>query len=119
VRYGFDKKRRLIVTTAEGCIVFNDIKSHQDRLLADPEFDPSLDQLIDTTPAMKFDLSADEARILAERHILSSNSRRAFVAVKPHIYGLGRIMKVYQEGSAHTAVEVFYSMYEALAWLAR
>jgi hypothetical protein len=71
VRYTIDKQRRLIVIVAEGPVVFDDIRCHQDRLLADPEFDANFDQLIDTTPATKVDLSAEEARILAERRILS------------------------------------------------
>jgi hypothetical protein len=119
VRYVIDKRRRLISTIAEGCVVFGDIRDHQDRLLADADFDPSFDQLIDTVPATKFHLSADEARILAERRIVSPASRRAFVAVKPHIFGLGRMMEVYHEGLAYAEVEVFYSMDEALKWLER
>src|SRR5215467_10804831 len=95
VRYSIDKPRRLIVTTAEGCVIFDDVRSHQDRLLADPDFDVSFDQLIDTTPATRFDISADEARILAGRRIVSPESRRAFVATTPHIFGLGRMMAIY------------------------
>lgn len=89
MRYVIDKQRRLVFTIAEGRARFDDIKDHQDRLLADPEFDMSFDQLINTIPALEFDISADEARILAERRIVSPESRRAFVAIKPHIYGLG------------------------------
>src|SRR4030095_13975904 len=92
VRYSIDKQRRLIVTTAEGSVMSRDIRGHQDRLLADPDFDASFDQLIDTTPATKFDISADEAKILAQRQIVSPESRRAYVATAPDIYGLGRMM---------------------------
>ena len=115
VRYSIDKQRRLVLTVAERCVTFADARSHQDRLLADPEFDASFDQLIDTTPASDVDISADEARILASRRVLSSKSLRAFVATKPHIFGLGRMMQVFHEdlGPAH----VFYSMDEALNWL--
>ena len=98
--------------------MFDDISDHQDRLLADPDFDLSLDQLIDTTPVKQFDLSAEEARILAARPIVSPDSRRAFVAVKPHIYGLGRMMEIYHVRLGYAHVEVFYSMAEALCWLA-
>ena len=115
VRYSIDKQRRLIVTTAEGSVMFHDIRGHQDRLLADPDFDVSFDQLIDTTAVTTFDISASEARILAERRILSPESRRAFVATKPHIFGLARMMEVYHEPLGE--VQVFYSMDEALKWL--
>jgi hypothetical protein len=119
VKYSIDKERRLILTTAEGRVVFDDIKGHQDRLLADPDFNSSFDQLINTIPAMEIDISEDEARILAERPIVSPQSRRAFVAVKPHIYGLGRMMAVYHVSLGLANAEVFHSTEEALKWLGR
>ena len=99
--------------------MFDDVRGHQDRLLADPDFDPSFDQLIDGTAATKFEISADEARTLAKRRILSPKSRRAFVATEPHIFGLGRMMEIYREGLEYADFEVFYSMDEALNWLER
>ena len=99
--------------------MFDDIRGHQDRLLANPDFEASFDQLIDTTPATKFDISADEVRILAQRRIVSPKSRRAFVATMPHIYGLGRMMEVYHEDLEYADIQVFYSMDEALKWLGR
>jgi hypothetical protein len=109
----------LILTTVEGCVTFEDIKGHQDRLLADPDFDASFDHLIDATSATKLDISADEAKMIAHRRIVSPESRRALVAGKPHIFGLGRMMEIYHEDLEHAEVEVFYSMDEALRWLAR
>ncbi len=85
LRFTIDKQRRLIVTVAEGRVVFDDIRSHQDRLLADPEFDATLDQLIDTTTATEFALSVAEARTIAERPMLSPESRRAVVAQAVHL----------------------------------
>jgi hypothetical protein len=117
VRYFIDKQRRLILTTAEGSIKFDDIKDHQDRLLADPDFEASFDELIDTSAVMKFDISANEAGVLAERRNVSPESRRAFVAPKSHIFGLARIMEVYHERVGHA--QVFYSMDEAVKWLDR
>ena len=70
VRYTIDKERRLILTTAEGTVKFDDIKDHQDRLLVDPDFDESLDQLIDTTAVTKIDLSVRDARVLALRNVI-------------------------------------------------
>ena len=86
VRYSIDKQQRLILTTAEGIVMFDDIKGHQDRLLADPDFDATFDQLIDATAAAKIGISTAEARVLAERRIVSPESRRAFVATKPQRY---------------------------------
>jgi hypothetical protein len=107
----------LILSTAEGRVTFDDVRDHQERLLADPDFDPSFDQLLDMTAATKFEISADEARTLARRRMLSPESRRAFVATAPHIFGLGRMMEIYREGMEYAEVRVFYSMDEALEWL--
>ena len=119
VRYSIDKQRRLILTTAEGSVTFDDITGHQDRLLADPDFDASFDQLIDTTAVTKVDLSTNEARILAKSPLVSPESRRAFVATEPEIFGLGRMMEIYHEALGYADVRVFYSMDEALKWLER
>jgi hypothetical protein len=100
-------------------VTFDDVRSHQDRLLADPEFDPSFDQLIDATTVTRVDLSADEVRTIAQRHIFSLKSRRALVATKPDVFGVCRMMEIYQEDAGHTELQVVYSMEEALQWLGR
>jgi hypothetical protein len=82
------------------------------------EFDPSFDQLIDTTLTTKFEISASQARILAERRIVSPEARRAIVASQPHIFGVGRMMEVYHQVIG-AEVQVFYSMDEALEWLGK
>jgi hypothetical protein len=119
VKYSINKQQRLILTAAAGHVTFGDIRHHQDRLLADPNFDANFDQLIDTTLVTEFDITADEAIILAKRRIISPESRRAFVATEPHIFGLGRMMEVYHEGPGYADVEVFHSVEEALKWLER
>ena len=117
VKYSIDKSQHLIVTVAEGVVQFEDVRDHQNRLLADPDFDATFDQLIDVTPNTRLELSADQARILASRAVVSPDSRRAFVAAEPYIFGLGRMMEVYHEGLAQ--VHVFDSLDEALNWLGR
>src|SRR5215471_869389 len=89
INYSIDQQRRLILTTAERRVTFEDIRGHQDRLLADPDFDASFDQLIDTTTATRFDISPKEALILSERRMFSPTSRRAFVAADSQTFGLG------------------------------
>jgi hypothetical protein len=117
VSSSIDKQRRLILTVADGCVKFDAVRAHQDRLLADCDFDATFDQLIDTTPAAMFDLTPTEAKVLAQRRIFSPKSRRAFVAAKPHIYGLGRMIEIYHEDIGYAEVEVFHSVDEALKWL--
>src|SRR5262245_50137932 len=97
VTYSIDKQRRLILTTAKGSVTFYDVIGHQNRLLADPDFGASFNQLIDATDATTVDISPDQARTLAQRRIVSPESRRALVATKPHVFGLGRMMEIYHE----------------------
>jgi len=115
VRYVIDKKRQLVLTVGEGSVTFNDIRHHQDRLLSDPDFDATFNQLIDMTTATEFKMSADEARTVASRSIVSPKSKRAFVASKPAIYGMGRLMQIYHERYAQ--VHIFYDRNSALEWL--
>ena len=117
LKHTIDKSQRLIVTVAEGLVGFEDIWDHQKSLLADPEFDATFDQLIDMTPTTRLELSAGQARTLASRAVVSPHNRRAFVAAKPYIFGLGRMMEVYHEGIAQTYV--FDSLDDALSWLGR
>jgi hypothetical protein len=108
-------QRRLVVTTGEGHVTFTEVRRHQDLLLADPAFDPQFNQLIDATTMTWFDVSAEEARQIAEQRMFSPVSRRAFLASKPSIFGIGRLMQVYQE--RHTPVHVFSDRQSALTWL--
>ena len=117
VRYSTDKAQRLIISVGESVVGFHDIKDHQNRLRADPDFDPTFDQLIDAIRIDRLELTADEARILASRSLFSPGSRRALVAPKPAIFGLFRMMEVYHEGRAE--VHVFDSLDEALNWLGK
>jgi hypothetical protein len=110
-----DKKHRLILTIGDGSVTVSEIRNHQDRLLSDPDFDPAFNQLIDVTTATRFDMSVDEAKQVALRPIVSPKSKRAFVASKPDIYGMGRLMQVHHEPFAEA--QVFRDRKSALQWL--
>ena len=45
--YQIDKSLGLIFTTAQGVLTGQDILTHRQRLLDDPDFDPSYNQIID------------------------------------------------------------------------
>jgi len=117
VKYSIDQSQRLIVSVGEGIVGFGDIQDHQNRLLADPDFDPAFDQLIDASRVTSLVLTTDEVKTIASRRVFSPGSLRAFVAVRPYIFGLGRMMEVYHEDIGQ--VHIFDSMDEALSWLGR
>ncbi|SRR6266700_3927832 len=117
-RYVIDKERRLVISTGSEQLTFSQVKTHQDQLLNDPDFDPEFNQLIDMTAVTSLDISVDEAKMIARRKLFSSTSRRAFVATSPTIFGMGRMMEAYHEMSnVASQVRVFYDLPSALKWL--
>lgn len=109
---------RLVLTTGTGTVTFPESRAHQDRLLADPDFDPSFDQLVDLTAVTRFEVSADQARDIAQRLLFSPHSKRAIVATAPAVYGMGRVIEVrHGFASEHSQARSFYEMAAALEWL--
>ena len=95
-----------------------EMKAHQDQLLSDPDFKPEFDQLIDATAVTAVEVSVDEIKTLVSRKVLSPESRRAFLAPSPFVYGMGRMMGTYLEMSkAASQVGVFRDLPSALKWL--
>jgi hypothetical protein len=117
-RYVIDKERRLVVTTAWDRVTFAEAKAHQDQLANDPAFDPDFDQLLDASAAVAIDASLQEIQTIACRRLFSSASRRAFVAIEPVVFGMGRMLQTYLEiAKAKEQIRVFYDRSSALEWL--
>jgi hypothetical protein len=112
--YSIDEQRRLVISIGEGVITFDEAKRHQEKLLRDPAFNSSFNQLLDFTAATDLDFTTDQAIALAQRRVFSPGSRRALVAHKPVVFGLGRLMHAYHE---YSEANVFYDMKSALEWL--
>ena len=116
--YVIDRERRLVITTASGRVTFAEVKTHQDQLRSDPDFNLEFSQLVDGTAITALDVSVDEAKELARRTLFSATSRRAFVAATPAVYGMLRLAATYHELSKEPSkVSVFYDLPSALQWL--
>jgi len=116
--YVIDKKHRLVISTASGCVTFAEVIAHQDGLLREPDFSPELDQFLDATRLTTLDLSINEARTIARRPLFSRTSRRAWVSADPAIYGMGRLIAAYNElSNAASQIVLFYDLPSALKWL--
>jgi len=118
IRYVIYEELRLVITVAEGRVTFAEVTVHQSRLLDDPAFDPTFNQLTDFTTTELFDVSVEEAKQISQRKIFSPGTKRAAVAKSPHIFGMYRMMQVYHH-MAHPDVnaQVFSNRDEALEWL--
>ena len=115
--YEIDKQRRLVITTVLDQLTLADGMAHQDKLLKDPDFDPSFSQLMDLTRANASDLNASDIRKMAERTIFSPESRRAIVASSNLIYGFGRMFEILRETAGENGIRIFRDMDEAVDWL--
>ena len=118
INYSIDKDRRLVITTPSGRVTFAEFQAYQDRLADDPEFNPEFDQLVDGTAVTLLDITIEEAKIIAERKVFSSASRRAFVATSSDVSGMTRVAQNYlKKMNAPTRIQLFSDVPSALKWL--
>jgi hypothetical protein len=115
--YEIDKKRRLVISTCLDPLTLADGLAHQEKLLKDPDFDPSFSQLIDFTSVSFSGIGADDIRKLAERNIFSAPSRRAIVVSSNLVYGFGRMFEMLRESAGENGIRIFRDLDEAVDWL--
>ena len=104
------------MTTISGVFTLADGLAHQEKLLKDPDFDPSFSQLIDFTQVTKLELGTEEVRRLAQRSIFSCDARRAILVGSDLAFGLARMFLIFRESLGEKGV-LFHSLDEALYWV--
>jgi len=118
LHYGIDKQRRLVTSTASGVLTYSDIAAHQAQLKADPDFDPTFDQLFDGTTVTKIDVTAAEIQTVARQRLFAAGSRQAFATSSEFAYGMARMFEIYREASGTgRLVRVFSGVDAAREWL--
>lgn len=115
--YKIDKERRLVLSSGTGVFNKEAAQAHQERLLTDPEFDPSYSQLMDFTHVTQIDLTAADIQQLALRNIFSPESRRAFLVTNDLAFGLARMFEILRESAGERGIGVFRNLEEALDWV--
>lgn len=114
------KDLRLVVSTGVDRVSWTEIKARQDQTKTDPNFNPEFDQVVDLRATTSFDMTGEQARVLARRMIFSFSSKRAFVATRPAVFGMGRMWETFTELSDNPSqIQVFYDLRLALKWLGR
>jgi len=107
-----------VIGSAWGAITFADVKRYQDKLLADPEFNPEFDQLMDGTGVTDWLLTIDEAEAVTRRRFFSPTSKRAYIRPVPATAPLARILNAYCEMTKDAShIHVFDDLATALQWL--
>ena len=111
-------EHRLVISTGSDRVTWEEIKDRQDQTKTDPDFNPEFNQIVDLRAVTGFDMTSDQARMLARRMIFSTTSQRAFVAASPAVFGVGRMWEVFSELSDNQSqIRVFYDLPSALKWL--
>jgi hypothetical protein len=115
--FRIDKERRVVMSTVAGVFTLAEGLAHQEKLLKDPDFDPTFSEFIDCTHLTKLDIGPGDVRKLAERSIFSPDSRRAILVNTDFAYGLARMFLMFREILGEKGVRVFRNLDEALQWL--
>src|SRR5258708_37186333 len=76
--YEIDKQRRLVISTCLDPLTLTEGLAHQEKLLKDPDFDPSFSHLLDCTRVTFSGFASNDICKLAEARIFSLRARRAF-----------------------------------------
>jgi hypothetical protein len=111
-------EHRLVISAGSDRVTWEEIKQRQDQTKTDPSFDPKFNQIVDLRAVTGFDMTSGQARMLARRMIFSPQSKRAFIAASPAVFGVGRMWEIFTELSDHPSeIRVFYDLPSALKWL--
>ena len=115
--FAIDKQRQLVISTGLDPLTAADLLSHQEKLLRDPEFNPTFSQIMDLTRVTVFELTAGDVRMLAQKTVFSPRSRRAIVAANNVGYGLSRMFEMHRESFGENGIHVFRNLDEAVDWI--
>jgi len=115
--YIIDKSRGIVFTKAYGEVNDEEAYAHQDKLRADPDFEPGFSQIIDSTGVTNTEKCSYEALYkLAERNPFGAGSKRAFVATNRLLYVMGHMFKAITKDSPDE-IAVFKDLQEARKFL--
>lgn len=115
--YKIDRERRLVLSTGSGIVTKDDLMGHQDRLLEDPDFDPSFSQLWNLTLVAEAKVKAADVETMARRDVFSPFSRRAIVVGTDEHYGLARMFQIHRELSGEHGIRIFRNLDDGLDWI--
>lgn len=111
-----DAARRIVFTDAHGHVSQEESLVANRRLRANPEFDPTFDQLLDARSVVRAPMDVDEMARVVAASPFGQSSRRAIVVSSNTVYGFARMYKSLAEGDGGD-VQVFWSIEEAHEWL--
>jgi hypothetical protein len=112
-----DKARKLVITTASGVVNRQDVDSHFEKMLDDPDFDPSFSELGDYTHLTKIDFTADDLRDFARLNIFAPSARRAIIVGDDSTAVLAEMFALLRQVEGERDVRVFRTLEEGVEWI--
>ena len=112
-----DNSQGLIRISLHGSVVDSDLVNVSRAVRAEPALAAGLPVLYDCSDATEIRLSAELVRTLGTGARADSN-RVAFVAPSPTAFGLARMYQIVSD-TGTDRIQVFSSLDEAVAWLAK
>ena len=106
-----------MMSTAAGELTKDEVRSLQDQLRKDPDFDPNFSQLSDLTHVTTMNITGAEMQELAERTAFSPKARRAVIAGNDLAFGLARMFEQIREAKGDLGIRVFRKLEDALDWI--
>lgn len=115
--YHIDKDRKLVMSTASGVLTREDLTTHMQSLLKDPDFNPSFSQLADFSHITGRELTADDIRDIARTNVFSPNSRRAFIVADDQSESLAEMFAILRDVAGERGIRVFRTLEEGIDWI--
>jgi len=115
--YEIHADRGLVWSRAWSRLEDADLLGHQERLRADRAFQPTYHQLFDFRPVTSVALSREAARRFARSNPFGPGSRRVFLASRPAMYGVARMIQMWMDDLPPTVRVERDDPEEAWRWL--
>jgi len=113
-----DVDHHLSCVSGSGIVTFEELADCERALAADPCFDPTFPFLLDLRGVEDVRLTAVQMQSLAVASPVGRSTRRAIVADRPVVFGVGRMYEVVRENRIGTdVVRVCRTLEEAGNWL--
>ena len=115
--YRIDQDVGVVFTLFEGRVTNEELLDHQQRLSADPDFRPTMNQIMDVRGVTEVAYTAFGVRSVATPRIFASGSRRAIVVdAAAAAYGYVHMFQTLRSQSGED-IKIFSTVEDAHRWL--
>lgn len=112
-----DKARKLVMSTGSGVVNRQDVDTHFEKMLQDPDFDPRFSELADFMHLTKIEFTADDVREFARLNIFAPSARRAIVVSDDSTAVLAEMFALLRQVEGEPDVRVFRTLEEGMDWV--